>query len=179
MAYFVDEGRIGSLPIAGIDTGVAPTNGLPGAVNPTSPGVLGQIVKAVDPVYGEGEFILLKGVPGTVVGSCVIWDGVFATTLAPATAMQARPVAFAMSANNLATTFGWYQVGGIVQALKDTAAAVNANVPVGVVSAGAIGNIGAGLEILGARSVNTAQVLAATTVLPIQVNRPHLQGAIT
>jgi hypothetical protein len=140
---------------------------------------LGQIIRAVDPVLGEGQFILLKGVAGTVVGSCVIWDGSYATTLAPATANQARPVAFAMSANVNPANFGWYQVAGQVVANKDTSAAVNANVAVGIVSAGAIGNSAAGLEIEGARSTNTSTVLAATTALPIYCDHPNLQGRIT
>jgi len=180
MTFQVDEPRIGVQPIAGIDTGLSYTS--PGGVTtiiPSPPSMLGNIIRAFDPVLGEGEFILLKGVAGTVVGSCVIWDGAFATTLAPATVMQARPVAFAMSANVNPAQFGWYQIGGIVTADKDTSLAVNPNVPVGIVSAGKIGNTGVGLEIENARSVNTAIVAAPTTTLQIEINRPHLQGRIT
>ena len=36
----------------------------------------GTIVRAFDPSYGEGEFIYLLGVGGTVTGSVVTWGGV-------------------------------------------------------------------------------------------------------
>jgi hypothetical protein len=176
MAYSV-ENRIGGLSLSAVDTGHVPAGG--GAAVPTSPAVLGQIVRGTDPVLGDGEFICLKGCAGTVVGSCVVWDGSFATSLCPATANQSRPVAFAMSPNISPLAFGFYQISGQCNALKDTSAAVNAGVPVGIVSAGAVGNSAAGLEISGARSTNTAQVLAATTVLPIYIDRPNLQGRIT
>ena len=74
---------------------------------------LGTRVRAVDTAstaYGEGEFIYLKGVASTAVGSAVVFnsdDG--STTLASANAIG--PVAFAMSAN-VASQYGWYQVYG-------------------------------------------------------------------
>jgi|SRR5215471_10955832 len=175
--FMIEETRAGLFPIANVDSGFTPANGT--AVLPTTPAQLGMIVRACDPVFGDGEFILLKGVASTVVGSCVVWDANFATTLCAATANQARPVAFAMAANNSPNTFGWYQISGQVQALKDTGGAVNANVAVGIVSTGAIGNTAAGLEIEGARSTNTGTVAAGTAVLSIYCDRPQLQGRIT
>ena len=74
---------------------------------------LGTRVRAVDTAstaYGEGEFIYLKGVASTAVGSAVVFnsdDG--STTLASANAIG--PVAFAMSAN-VASQYGWYHVYG-------------------------------------------------------------------
>jgi hypothetical protein len=77
--------------------------------NTTPP--LGTIVSAVDPTYGTGEFIFLKGVASTVVGSLVTYDQTLATTtLAPATGGNG-PVAVAMSAN-VASQYGWYQIAG-------------------------------------------------------------------
>ncbi|HEV8492402.1 MAG TPA: hypothetical protein VGR76_09020, partial [Candidatus Angelobacter sp.] len=180
MTYTVDENRIGSSPIAGIDAGLSYTS--PAGVTtitPTPPAMLGNIVRGFDPVLGEGEFICLKGVVGTVVGSCVVWDANYATSLAASAAGQARPVAFAMSANVDPNKFGWYQISGQVIAAKDTAAAINANVAVGVTAAGLVGPSAAGIEIEGARSTNTATVLAATTTVPLYVDRPALQGRIT
>jgi len=72
---------------------------------------IGTIVRAKDPSYGEGEFIYLKGVASTVVGSWVTYnldDGT--TALLAANAIG--PVAIAMSANIAATTYGWYQISG-------------------------------------------------------------------
>ena len=179
MTFAFSENRAGYTSIGGIDTGISTPNAAAGVTIPSPPMVLGQVVRGVDPVLGEGQFILLKGVAATQVGSCVIWDGSFATTLCPATANQARPVAFAMSANVSPTSYAWYQVAGQVSALKDTGNAVNANVAVGIVSTGAIGNTAAGLEIEGARSTNTGTVAAGTTVLPIYCDHPNLQGRIT
>lgn len=71
---------------------------------------LGTRVKAVDPTYGAGEFIYLKGVASTVIGSWVTYnldDGT--TDLLAANAIG--PVAVAMSAN-VADQYGWYQVYG-------------------------------------------------------------------
>jgi hypothetical protein len=109
---------------------------------------LGTIIQANDPIQGTGEFIYLQGVASTVVGSLVTYDHTFATTLDPATANAAGPKAFAMSAT-VASTFGWYQIGGTAVAVNNaTAAAGNA-------FAKATGQIGsaavAGTQILGAK----------------------------
>lgn len=71
---------------------------------------LGTRVKAVDPTYGDGEFVYLNGVASTVIGSWVTYnldDGT--TNLLAANAIG--PVAVAMSAN-VANQYGWYQVYG-------------------------------------------------------------------
>lgn len=72
--------------------------------------VLGTKVRAVDPVYGEGEFIYLLGVASTAVGSAVTYNqDDHSTALLAANAIG--PVAFAMSAN-VANQYGWYQIYG-------------------------------------------------------------------
>jgi len=86
---------------------------------------LGSIVTAEDvasTAYGVGEFIYLKGVASTVVGSVVTYDaGGFTTALASANAVG--PIAVAMSAN-VADQYGWYQIGGrgVVKGLASLAA---------------------------------------------------------
>jgi hypothetical protein len=74
---------------------------------------LGTIIKAIDKDttnYGVGEFIYLKGVASTVLGSAVVYNADdFSTTLASANAVG--PVAFAMVAT-VANEYGWYQIGG-------------------------------------------------------------------
>lgn len=71
---------------------------------------LGARVKAVDPTYGEGEFIYLKGLAATAVGSWVTYNqDDNTTTLLAANAIG--PVAVAMSAN-VASQYGWYQIFG-------------------------------------------------------------------
>lgn len=90
------SGMIGAQPIASTST--------------VKNHALGTIVNAVDPTYGEGEFIYLVGVADTVVGSAVTYrydDGATILTVADA----AGPVGFAMSIN-VASQYGWYQISG-------------------------------------------------------------------
>lgn len=96
MAFFPTETRIGLQPIANTETSALVS--------------LGTIVRAVDPVYGAGEFIYLAGVASTAVGSWVTYNpDDFSTTLLAANAIG--PVAVAMSAN-VASQYGWYQIQG-------------------------------------------------------------------
>lgn len=97
MAYVIDENKVGWQQIAEVDT--------------VQRHPLGSLVRATDPVYGSGEFVYLKGVASTVVGSWVTYnsdDGT--TTLLVASAIG--PVAVAMSIADAATKFGWYQING-------------------------------------------------------------------
>lgn len=96
MAFRITDEILGTQPIATTDT----------VQNHT----LGTVVRAVDPVYGGGEFIYLKGVASTAVGSWVTYNpDDFSTTLLAANAIG--PVAVAMSAN-VASQYGWYQIQG-------------------------------------------------------------------
>ena len=74
---------------------------------------LGTIVEAVDrasTAYGAGEFVYLKGVASTVLGSFVTYNADDnSTALLAANAIG--PVATSMSIN-VASSFGWYQIGG-------------------------------------------------------------------
>jgi len=74
---------------------------------------LGLTCKAVDTAstdYGVGEFIYLKGVASTVVGSAVtILEDGYTTALLVANAIG--QVAFAMAAT-VVSEFGWYQIKG-------------------------------------------------------------------
>lgn len=181
MAFVQIENRGGGTAIGSIDTGVpAPitvSNNAATPVNPSGPGQLGSIVRAIDNagVLGEGEFMLLKGVAATAIGSVVVWDNTFATTLCPATLMQARPVAIAMSANVNPAGLAWYQVGGVASVLVG-ATPTTAGSAIGISAAGVIGPTAVGLEIEGARCLTATNAgLLATVVL----ERPTMQGRIT
>lgn len=96
MAYTITDDAIGMQAIAVTDT--------------VQNHKLGTIVRAEDPTYGAGEFIYLKGVASTAIGSWVTYsydDG--STALLAANAID--PVAVAMSAN-VANQYGWYQISG-------------------------------------------------------------------
>lgn len=71
---------------------------------------LGTIIRAADPTYGAGEFIYLKGAASTALGSWVTYNADdYSTTLLAANAIG--QVAVAMGAT-VASTKGWYQIGG-------------------------------------------------------------------
>jgi len=178
MAYSFTENRAGMLQIANTDSGVTMANGT--SAIPTPPGTLGQVVRAFDPTYGEGEFIMLVGVASTVVGSLVTYNATtYQTTLSANTANQATPVAVAMAANT-AGLFGWYQIGGLA-VVKKTAVATNAQVAVyQSATAGRImATAASGKQVLGARSANLATVASTVSTVIVSINRPHLQGAVT
>jgi len=137
------------------------------------------IVRAYDTAstLGEGEFVYLKGVASTVVGSLVTYAATTGqTTLAPNTANLAQPVAVAMSVCT-AGMYGWYQIAGMAR-IKKTAVKVNPSVAIFLSgTAGRImSTVASGKEILNARSVNTATVASATSTVLVQLNRPFAQG---
>jgi hypothetical protein len=183
MAYTFAENQSGLLQIANIDTGVTSPSGVSSgssSVIPTPPNVLGKIVRADDPTFGEGEFIMLVGVASTVVGSLVSYNATtYQTTLVPNTGNQACPVAVAMSAN-LAGTFGWYQIAGNA-VIKKTAVAVTPQVTVFLsATAGRIKVLAsADLQVVAARSANLTTIAAGTSTVTVTINRPHLQSQIT
>ncbi|MBM3491277.1 MAG: hypothetical protein FJX68_12680 [Alphaproteobacteria bacterium] len=97
MTFRITDERAGSQPIANVST--------------TQLHPFGTIVRAVDDDYGEGEFIYLKGVANTVVGSWATYNvDDWTTTLLAANAIG--PVAIAMSATDATTDYGWYQISG-------------------------------------------------------------------
>lgn len=71
--------------------------------------------------YGDGEFVYLAGVASTVRGSVVLITDTYGTSLIAARAIGA--VAVALSANDSASSYGWYQVLGKGVAACDTVAA--------------------------------------------------------
>ena len=181
MAYTITDHEAGFLPIGVIDTGVlTPVAVSAGTTTtiPTPPAVPGQIVKGFDPTYGMGEFILLKGVASTAVGSLVIYNTTnYTTTLCPVTANLGQPVAISMTANTSSSNWSWYQIEGVAVVAK-SAVVLAANVAIGVSSIGKVGASASGKQILGARTANTASVASATTTVQVILNRPHLQGRI-
>ena len=183
MAYTIVENQSGLLQIATIDTGVTSPGGVSSgsaSVIPTPPNVLGKIVRADDPTYGEGEFILLLGVAATEVGLVVKYNATtYQTAVVTNSAVQDVPVAVAMSAN-LAGTFGWYQIAGNA-VVKKTAVAVTPQVTVFLsATAGRVKVLAsAGLQVVAARSANLATIAAGTSTVTVTINRSHLQSQIT
>lgn len=141
---------------------------------------LGTIVRAYDPVFGQGEFIYLLGLAGTVVGNSVIYNATtFQTALSPNVVQEAAPVSVAMSAN-VAAQFGWYQISGLAT-MKKTAVQVTPQLP--IFQSATAGRIfvtsTAGKQILGARGANLVTVTAIVSTMVVLINRPAMQGHIS
>ena len=135
----------------------------------------GLIVTASDPTYNGGEFIYLKGVASTVVGSWVTFnedDG--STALLAANAIG--PVAVAMSANT-ANRFGWYQIGGKAVGLALTGFVDNANV-YATATAGSIDDaVVAGDRVKGAKGASAVGTPSAG-LAEFEIERPFMDDGL-
>ena len=140
---------------------------------------LGTIIRAVDPTYGEGEFIYLLGVASTAVGSIVTYDpSTYQTTLCAVGGSIPRPIAVAMSAN-VATQYGWYQISGVAVMKKTCTISLAAGAAVGVLTTGLAAGTGSAKEIQGACVAAVASATAGRTSVSVMISRPHKQGRIT
>jgi hypothetical protein len=153
MAYKIRNQMIGSQPIATTST--------------TQNHPLGTIVTADDPTYLAGEFIYLKGVASTAVGSWVTYnmdDGT--TTLLVPNAIG--PVAVAMSAN-VASQYGWYQIQG--KAIASAAdVADNGKVYIDTVSGRCDDAVVAGDKVHNAKWASAEDT--ATNLAEVEIARP-------
>lgn len=165
MAYSVTNHIIGVQPITDHST--------------TQNHPLGTIVKAVDPTYGEGEFIYLLGVASTVAGSVVTYDAsTWQTVLSAVGGNIPRPVAIAMAAT-VGSEYGWYQIGGVAVVKKTCTISLAAGAAVAVLTTGLIAGTGSGKEIQGAVVAAVASATAGRTTVKVMINRPTKQGRIT
>jgi hypothetical protein len=165
MAYIINTPLAGFQPIAVTDT--------------TQNHAVGTIVTGTDPVYGGAEFIYLKGVASTVVGSVVTYNTVSGTTtLAPAGTNKPQPIAIAMSAN-VADQWGWYQISGVAVVAKAATVSLAAGVAVGVQSTGVINASASGKEVEGALVAAVASAATGRTTVQVVMNRPAMQGRVS
>lgn len=133
---------------------------------------LGTLVTATDPTYGTGEFVYLKGVASTAVGDAVIYDQ-YAGTTTRAVAGSRGPVAVAMSAN-VASQYGWYQVGGSAVVKAGTVAA---NAPLYVTAtAGTVDDAVVSGDKIDSFVSKTANGTPSAGLLVAQIARPSLNG---
>lgn len=140
---------------------------------------IGTIVRAVDPTYGEGEFIYLKGGASVAVGSLVYYtdnaaaDSVKLTTTSGVVDGGSN-LAVAMAATT-AALYGWFQIGGRAVTLK-TATKIDPASTFKVFLSGTAGRVMptsvAGRQILGARFPATTTVTTTTSTAVVTLNRP-------
>lgn len=180
MAYTISEPQAGFLPLNQTDSGfIPPNNANTGSTTtvPTLPSKAGMIINGTDPTYGGAEFILLKGVASTVVGSVVTYNlSDFTTTLAASAVTVPMPIAVAMSANAATTTWGWYQISGVAIAAKGGAAPTT-GAAVAVSTTGVVGAAATGSNVIQGAQYAAAASTAASTVA-ILINRPHLEDVL-
>lgn len=157
MTYAVSS-LAGAQPIANTET--------------TAKHTLGTIVRANDPTYGEGEFIYLKGIGSTVVGSIVNYDDSYTTALdTTAVSGAPRPLAVAMSAN-VASSYGWYQISGLAVAVKANTVSFAKGAPFGA-TAGLAVAAATGSVINAALVAVVASAKSNVTSVSVMINRPH------
>jgi hypothetical protein len=157
MAYSFVDGRIGAQPISETST--------------TARHPLGTIVRAVDPTYGEGEFIYLAGVTSTVVGSIVNYDAVYVTALHTSALDKPRPLAVAMSVN-VGSQYGWYQIAGQAIVSKSAALSLAAGDAIGATSGAAV-VVATGSILNGMAVAAIASAATGVTTVRVMCNRPH------
>lgn len=157
MAFSIVDPKLGTQSLASTDA--------------TQNHPLGTRIKAVDSTYGEGEFIYLKGVASTVVGSAVVWDSSFQTTLT--VAASRGPVGISMSAN-VASQYGWYQISGIAQAYAAGAVASGAPLQTSATGGAIDDTTTAGQYIDGAVSKGTAS--GAASLFSVGLAHPCCNG---
>ena len=162
MTWHITETEIATQPIATTST--------------TQNHPLGKIVRAKDPTLGAGEFIYLLGIVGTVAGLAVFYDGTTGHTALTSTSGVVdggSPLAIAMSAN-VASQYGWYQIGGNSTVLK-TAKQITPATPkvyLSATSGRVMPTSVAGRQILGARFSTVATVTTTTSTVVVTLNRP-------
>lgn len=139
---------------------------------------IGTIVRAVDPTYGEGEFIYLVGVASTIVGTVVTWhdaDTTLGQTAFSTTAVDSgEPLAVAMSAN-IAGQYGWYQISGIAVVGKANTLSLAPGVDLAIASGLAIAAATTN-RVSGLNTSITASASALVITVPCLIQRPTGPG---
>lgn len=140
---------------------------------------IGTVIRAVDPVYGSGEFIYLKGSTGVVAGLVCYYndngaaDSVKLTTTS-GVVDGGSSLCVAMAAIT-ASLYGWFQISGRAVVLK-TATKIDPASTFKVYLSATAGRVMptsvAGRQILGARFSATATVTTTTSTCVVTLNRP-------
>ena len=161
MAFSItDSNHVGSQPITNNST--------------TQQHPVGTIVRAQDPIYGEGEFVYLIGVASTIVGSIVTYhDGdtlVGQTALSTTAVDSGEPLAVAMSAC-VAGEYGWYQIGGVAVLGKANTLSLAPGVDLAIASGLAIAAATTN-RVSGLNTAITASASALVITVPCLIDRP-------
>jgi|SRR5687768_7532447 len=139
------------------------------------PIAVGTVARAVDPTYGAGEFVYLKGLDATAVGSWVTYnhdDG--STALLAADAIG--PVGVAMAAT-VTGEYGWYQIKGKAVGKALTGFVDNANV-YATATAGSVDDaVVAGDRVKNAKGASAVGT-PSTGLAEFEIDRPFMDDAV-
>lgn len=136
---------------------------------------LGDIQRAVDPTYGAGEFIYLKGAADTALGSWVTYNADdYSTTLLAANAIG--PVAVAMAAT-VAGEFGWYQIQGKAVGKALTGFVDNANVYATATAGSVDDTVVSGDRVKNAKGASALDT-PSTGLAEFEISRPFMDDAV-
>lgn len=178
MTFNIIEPRAGLPPIGIVSLSGVITNAQVGQSPFNGKAIpLGTIVRAEDPTLGQGEFIYLKGVASTVVGSLVTYDiQGSTTTLAPNTAKLNKPVAVAMGAST-ANNYGWYQIAGVAVIKRVTGVVTAPGVRIYLSgTAGSVSSATASGKLIMAAITVGSTVASAGTTINVLIDRSAAQG---
>lgn len=161
MAYRIITPLAGTQPVATTDT--------------VQNHPLGTVVQGIDPVYGAGEFIYLKGVASTVVGSWVLYNpDDFSTSLLAANDIGSVAVAMSIC---VASNYGWYQIKGKAIGLALTGFVDNANV-YSTSTAGSVDDaVVAGDRVKNAKGASAVGT-PSTGLAEFEIDRPFVDDAL-
>lgn len=138
---------------------------------------LGRIVSAVDPTYGAGEFIYLKGVASTAVGSWVGYSPALGTSVL-AVANGNYPLAVSMTTNTTTTSYAWYQITGVARALGLTSITHSSGFLWLTSTAGSLDDASViGDAVINARKTTTVHVVG-TFLDTYNIARPFTQNRV-
>jgi hypothetical protein len=132
---------------------------------------LGTVVQGIDPEGAFAEFVFLKGVASTVVGSAVIYDkaGVTALTDSDAVGTKTGYVAVALTVCDASTKFAFYAITGTFPTSLAASVAIDAalytSAAGGVLDDAKV----ADMQIVGAMS---REATTGAAVVKCQLNRP-------
>lgn len=139
---------------------------------------LGTIVQATDSTYGTGEFIYLKGVASTAVGSWVGYSPALGTSVL-AVANGTYPLAVSMTTNTTTGSYAWYQISGIAQALGLTSITHSSGFLALTSTAGSLDDASViGDHVFNARKTTTVHVVG-TFIDSYNIARPFSTNIVT
>ncbi len=141
----------------------------------STPWKLGHVIEADDPDYGMGEFVYLKGVASTVLGSWVVYNpDDWSTVLLGADMIGSVAVAMAPT---VANEFGWYQIKGKAIGKVLAGFVDNANV-YATATAGSVDDaIVAGDRVKNAKGASAVGTPAAG-LAEFEIDRPFVDDAL-